>query len=245
MNGWPAALILLTATAAAATSLELPPRVRRIVLHVPGNPAYEMPERRWTFLTPPQTMKLWPRHFGTHWILWTDGTLWPRHPRPGEPAFAAIPWQQPADAEWRAKLAREAAPRYAQAHGANEDSVGIEVAHSGRSDEPFVEVQVKALAWLLRSLIELSDGRVTAAAITGHKDVDTRPAFVDDRCQHAGCRFFVDDQGRPYRRRVDPPEGLFAALAQEGLEIPRPPSGDLELKRAEAVPASARPAVSR
>jgi len=240
-----ACALVLLAAAAPAPPQELPVRVRRIVLHVPGNPAYETPSRRWTFLTPPQTQKLWRTNFGTHWILWTDGTLWPRHPRRGEPAFSAIPWEQPADSVWRAKLAREAAPRYAQAHGANEDSVGIEVAHSGRAEDPFIDVQVKALAWLLRTLVEMSNGRLTPAGITGHKDVDTRPAFVDERCQHHGCWCFVDAQGRPYRRRVDPPEALFLALAQQGLEIPRPPDGDAELRRSEAVPASSRPAVGR
>jgi hypothetical protein len=56
---------------------------------------------------------------------------------------------------------------------------------------------------------------------------------------------FVDDAGRPYRRRVDPPESLFDALGREGLVIPRPHGADAELVRAEAIGASARPAVAR
>ena len=55
---------------------------------------------------------------------------------------------------------------------------------------------------------------------------------------------FVDEEGRPYRRRVDPPEALFAALASHGLSIPRPPGGDDELARAERMPAGLRPDVA-
>jgi hypothetical protein len=46
---------------------------------------------------------------------------------------------------------------------------------------------------------------------------------------------FADEQGRPFRRRVDPPEGLFEALATAGLQAPRPRDGDAELRRAEAM----------
>jgi hypothetical protein len=34
---------------------------------------------------------------------------------------------------------------------------------------------------------------------------------------------------------VDPPEGLFEALATAGLQAPRPRDGDAELRRAEAM----------
>ena len=40
---------------------------------------------------------------------------------------------------------------------------------------------------------------------------------MSTRLPAEGCRFYVDDDGRPYRRRVDPPEGLFEALAGLGI----------------------------
>ena len=46
---------------------------------------------------------------------------------------------------------------------------------------------------------------------------------------------FADHEGRPFRRLVDPPESVFARLAQEGLRVPRPPDGDVELVRSEAM----------
>src|SRR5947207_15308015 len=68
-----------------APEARLPRRVQRIVLHVLGNPSYDRPDRRWRFFTPPETQSHWKPRFGAHWIVWTDGTLWPRHPRPGQP----------------------------------------------------------------------------------------------------------------------------------------------------------------
>jgi hypothetical protein len=69
---------------------------------------------------------------------------------------------------------------------------------------------------------------------------------VRDRCERPGCLVFVDDAGRPFRRRVDPPEGLFATLARYGLAVPRPEGADAELERAERMVAGGmRPAVSR
>ncbi len=238
-------LALVLAGPLSGGALELPARIDRIVLHSLGGPSYPYPERRWVFLSPKQTQALWKRSFGTHWILWTDGSLWPREPRRGDPPGAVPPVDQPAAAAWRERLAREALPVYAHVHAANTDTLGIEVAHSGRSDEAFPPAQVRSLAWLLRTLIEISGGRLTPASIVGHKDMDERPAYVSERCERPGCAFFVDGAGRPLRRRVDPPESLFVALAAAGLAIPRPAGGDDELLRAEALPAAARPAVAR
>jgi hypothetical protein len=123
--------------------------------------------------------------------------------------------------------------------------VGIEVSHSGKSGDPFPEAQVRSLAWLLRTLLEMSGGRLTVASIRGHKDLDRRPAYVTDGCTSRGCPVYVDAGGRPFRRRVDPPEGLFEALRREGLDVPRPPGGDAELLRTESIPEGARPAVAR
>lgn len=229
-----AALVLSPATT-------LPERVRRIVLHVPGGPSYSLPERRFVFFTPEATQALWTPAGGTHWIVWTDGSLWPRHVPDGQ----ARSWEPPADGSVPAALAQrvaaEAAPVYSNVHRANSASVGIEVAHSGRSGDSFPAAQVRSLAWLLGTLLELSGGRLSAAAIVGHKDLDARPAYVREGCARPGCPVFVDDSGRPYRRRVDPPESLFRSLAAAGLAIPRPADGDAELRRAEALPPGARP----
>jgi hypothetical protein len=219
--------------------------VRRIVLHVPGGPSYDLPERRWRFLTPPETQALWAPRFGAHWIVATDGALWPRHPPPGASVAVRAPVGRPVDAGWRERLSAVAAPAYSHAYGANGDSVGIEVAHSGRSADPFPPAQVRSLAWLLLALIEMSEGRLGPASIAGHKDVDRRPAREPDNCARPECAMFVDDAGRAYRRRVDPPESLFAALAVEGLAIPRPADGDAELRRAEALGQGVRPRVVR
>lgn len=223
--------------APAGDEVALPARVRRIVLHTLGGPFYRDPDRRWLFYSPAETFALWRRPgFGAHWIVWTDGSLWPRHPARGEPASFSPPVLGPADAAWRARLAREAAPVYAHASAANAETVGIEVAHSGRSEDPFAEPLARSVAWLVRTLLEMSGGRLTAADVVGHKDLDDRPAYVDENCRRA-CAFYVDDADRPYRRRVDPPEGLFTALARLGVEIPRAGSeGDRELRRAEAIP---------
>jgi len=239
------ALLLAGAPSPATPPDALPPRVARVVLHCPGGPSYGHPERRWTFLAPLATQQLWSRRFGTHWIVWTDGSLWPRHPGRGEAASRVPPVDGPADAAWRQRLAREAAPVYAQAHGFNDDSVGIEVSHSGRSDEAFPPAQVRTVAWLVETLIDMSQGRLTPASIVGHKDVDERPAYVDERCERSGCAVFVDDEGRPFRRRVDPPESLFAALAAAGLAIPRPPAADAELRRTESLAGDVRPRIVR
>ena len=236
-----AACLLASAALPATAAERLPPRVRRVVLHVLGGPMYDRPELRFAFLTPPETQALWPSYFGAHWIVWTDGTLWPRHPKSGEPRSRRLP---PADANAeRLRLALEAASAYAHAFGHNADTLGIELSHTGRSGDAYPEAQMGGLAWLLKALIEMSQGRLTAASIVGHKDLDRRPAYADDSCEHAGCPVFVDEAGRPFRRRVDPPESLFARLKQEGVDVPRPADGDTELLRAERIPAGARPAV--
>jgi hypothetical protein len=236
-----AALLPLVLVAPPPAEASLPARIRRIVLHVPGGPSYERPERRWVFFTPARTQALWKPRFGTHWIVWTDGSLWPRHSALGEPASIVPPIERPADSAWRARIARSAAPRYAHVRDGNGNTVGIEVSHSGRSHEPFPPEQIRSLAWLLRTLLDMSEGRLTPASIVGHKDLDPRPAYVHERCAHPGCPFFVGDDGAPLLRRVDPPESLFVALAAEGLVVPRPPGADAELLRAEALPAGARP----
>jgi N-acetylmuramoyl-L-alanine amidase len=223
----------------------LPARVARIVLHTLGGPFYGNPAMRFAFLPPPATFRLWAHpSFGAHWIVWTDGALWPRHPRAGEPLSAIPPVDAPLSRAWRERLAGDAAPVYAHVQGANRDSVGIELSHSGRSQEPFPPAQIRTVAWLIRSLIAMSRGRLTEAAVTGHKDLDTQPAFVVDDCRGASCAYYVDAGGRPFRRRVDPPESLFAALAEAGLRIPRATSaGDAELDRTLALGASEVPAV--
>jgi hypothetical protein len=232
--------LLLAALAAGpvARGDELPRRVRRIVLHVPGNPAYDSPERRWVFLTPRATHRLWRPRFGAHWIVWTDGSIWSRHPRPGEEAAFRPPTGR-ADQALRKRLARDAAPTYAHLHLGNSRSIGIEVAHSGRAAEPFPDVQARSVAWLLRTLLEMSGERLKAPDVYGHKDLDRRPAYVSPRCARPGCPVFTDANGHAYRRRVDPPEGLFGALAREGLVLPRTGrEDDRELQRAEALGAS-------
>jgi len=223
----------------------LPARIQQIVVHVPGGPSFRDPDRRFRFFTPEKTQALWKPQFGAHWIVWTDGSLWPRHHAPGEPASRRPPVDRPADDEWRRRLAVEAAPVYGHLHNGNSHTVGIEVSHSGKSGDPFPEAQVKTLAWLLRTLLDMSGGRLTAASIRGHKDLDRRPAYVNETCARPGCPVYVDAAGRPFRRRVDPPEGLFEALRREGLDVPRPPGGDVELLRTESIPEGTRPAVAR
>jgi N-acetylmuramoyl-L-alanine amidase-like protein len=229
-----ASLALMAGLAVDAGAAEdraaLPRRVRRIVIHALGNPAYDEPARRWVFRTPPETHRLWRSTGGAHWIVWTDGSIWPRHPRPGEDAsFVPGPGLH-------THLARQAAPVYSHLHHGNSSSVGIELAHSGRSDDPVPPAQARALAWLVRNLLEMSRGRLTAADVYGHKDLDRRPAYVSRRCVRSGCAVFTDAEGRAYRRRVDPPESVFAALAREGLPLPRwGREDDRELRRAEAV----------
>ena len=237
----------LLVPAAAGPPATLPARIQRLVLHVPGGPTYERPERAFLFYTPKQTHALWrARRFGTQWILWTDGSLWPRHPSRGEPPSMQPPVDVPADEAWRRRLARQASPVYWHVYGANDDSVGIEVAHSGRAADPFPEAQVKGLAWLLDTLIDMSEGRLTPASVVGHKDVDQRPAYAWARCARRGCPVFVDAEGEPYKRRVDPPESLFEALARAGLTIPRPAGdNDRDLSRAETGLVSGRPKAAR
>ena len=238
-------LVCMAAAADRETRAEdadmLPSRVRRIVIHVLGNPAYEEPGRRWVFLTPSQTQRLWGPGFGAHWIVWTDSSIWPRHPRPGEDA-SFLPTTGSADEEWRRRLALQAAPVYSHLHHGNSNSIGIEVAHSGRADDPFPPAQTRALDWLLRTLLEMSHGRLTTADVYGHKDLDRRPAYVEASCVEPGCPVFTDAEGRTYRRRVDPPEAIFAALAGEGLVISRRArEDDRELRRAEALGALPAP----
>lgn len=245
-RGTAAALLLLVSGGALAGegSPRLAPRVRRIVLHVLGSPAYDRPERRFRFFEPPQTQSHWKPGFGAHWIVWTDGSLWPRHPPRGGPRSWVPDTTRPAGEPERRRVAAEAAPVYSHLHNGNSDSVGIELAHSGRAEDPFPPAQVRSVAWLLRTMFELSGGRLTAADVYGHKDLDHRPAYLGGACQRPGCPYFVDDAGRPLRRRVDPPESLFAALAREGLVIRRPKDGDADLRRAEALPPGERPALA-
>jgi N-acetylmuramoyl-L-alanine amidase len=240
-----AAAVLLLAAPGRALGAEGPPRlaprIKRIVVHVLGGPAYDRPERRFRFFDPPETQSRWKARFGAHWIVWTDGSLWPRHPAPGGPPSWMPDTSNAADEADRRRVAAEAAPVYAHLHNGNSDSVGIELAHSGRADDPFPAAQVRSLSWLLRSLLELSGGRLTAADVYGHKDLDRRPAYQRASCERPGCPYFVDGQGRALRRRVDPPESLFAALAREGLAVPRPPDGDADLRRAETIAPGERP----
>jgi len=229
-----AAALWLTATSSPQPAA-LPARVRRVVVHVLGGPSYRDPARRFTFLTPPQTHALWRPTFGAHWIVWTDGTLWPRHPARGEPAYWQPAVERAAGAEDRRRLARESAPVYSHVFRANSHTLGIELAHSGRSRDGLTDAQARSLSWLLRTLLEMSEGRLGPADVVGHKDVDRRPAYVRRGCERPGCLVFADPDGRPYRRRVDPPESVFVRLARDGLVIPRPPDGDAELRRAEAM----------
>lgn len=221
----------------------LPARVRRIVLHTLGSPSYDRPELRFAFFPPAQTQALWKRGFGAHWIVWTDGSLWPRRRSAGPPFWRPESFERATAAE-RRRLAWEAAPAYSHLHNGNSNSLGIEVAHTGRRTDPFPEEQLAAAAWLVRTLMDMSGGRVGPRAVFGHKDLDRRPAYVRLRCARAGCPVFVDDEGRAYRRRVDPPEVLFAGLALHGVVVPRPRGGDDELTRAERVPAGRRPDVA-
>ena len=244
--GAPAVTACVLLATAEPAPVELPARVRRIVVHTPGGPFYGRPEMRWVFLPPPATQALWKAAFGSHWIVWTDGSLWPRHPRPGEPASVQPPVEEPADERWARRLAAEAAPVLAHVAGYNRGSVGVEVAHSGRFDDSFPPEQVRTLAWLLQSLMGLSHGRLGPSSIVGHKDLDRRPAYVSGRCERAGCPAYVDGEGRPFRRRVDPPERLFEALRALGLDVPREGrEGDVQLRRAETTPAGARPRIAR
>jgi hypothetical protein len=237
---------VLGAPLPGGTATGWPARVRQVVLHVPGGPCYGAPSRRFVFFPPRETQALWKPSAGAHWIVWTDGSIWPRHPRPEHAPYWEPQGGVPLPPELKERLAREAAPVYSNVHWANTASVGIEVAHSGRSDDPFPARQARSLAWLLAALLELSGGRLTPASIVGHKDLDVRPAYVHERCARPGCPVFVDDEDRPYRRRVDPPESLFHALADAGLEIPRPGAdGDAELRRVEALAPGVRPRQTR
>ena len=235
----------LSGSAFSGAESVLPARVDRIVLHVLGGPSYHQGDRRFVFYEPARTQRLWKATFGAHWIVWTDGTLWPRHVPAGVSPWWTPDVTRPAAEDDRERLAREARPVYSHLYRGNSRSVGIEVAHSGRSDESFPPAQARTAAWLVRSLLEMSEGRMDARAVFGHKDLDRRPAYVNGRCERPGCLVFVDDEGRPYRRRVDPPEALFETLAREGIVIPRSPDGDAELIRAQGLGATARPSTSR
>jgi hypothetical protein len=236
-----AAAALAPSAAPSARAPLLPARVTLVVLHVLGGPSYGAPERRFAFFPPPRTFALWKERFGAHWIVWTDGSLWPRHAGAGEAVARRPDVRRPPDLDEQRRLVREATPVYAHLRGVNRRSVGLELAHSGRSRDPFPEAQVQTLVWLLHALLELSGGRLGPSDIAGHKDLDRRPAYVSGRCERPGCPVFVDAEGRPYRRRVDPPETLFAELARQGLTIPRPADGDRELLRAERLGAGERP----
>lgn len=223
----------------------LPARIERIVLHTLGGPFYGRPDMRWVFFSPAETLRRWSRPtFGAHWIVAPDGAIWPRHVKGGAlPAFylpggsSARGAEEPLDDATASRLAREAAPVYSHVAGANSRTVGIELAHSGRRQDPFPKEQVRAVAWLVSSLLRMSGGRLGPGDVLGHKDLDRKPAYVGDRCRSSACAAYADPEGRPYRRRVDPPEALFDVLAREGLPVPREWSeGDLELARAEAIP---------
>lgn len=243
---WAGLLLVLLSSATlgraqAPPEVGLPERVRKLVVHVLGGPAYSEPRNRFRFFTPEETFRLWRYwRFGAHWIVWTDGSVWPRHPGRGR-AASWLPPDAPADSGWRARLAREAAPVYGHVVGHNDETVGIELAHSGRSGDAFPERQVRSLAWLLRSLLDLSDGRLSPADVRGHKDLDRRVAYCGK--ERAGQPVFVDEAGRPYRRRVDPPESVWAGLRLAGLDVPRPPGDlDADLRRAEELAEGVRPA---
>ena len=82
----------------------------------------------------------------------------------------------------------------------------------------------------------------------GAKGVGEAPAICIAAATANAIRYvggepvFVDAEGRPYRRRVDPPESLWVALRQAGLDVPRPPGDlDADLRRAEALPDDTRP----
>jgi N-acetylmuramoyl-L-alanine amidase-like protein len=221
--------------AGEARAGELPARVHQIVIHVLGHPSYASPERRFVFYEPLRTQALWKSRFGAHWIVWTDGSIWPRHVADGQPRSWTPDPTRGADADVKRRLAAEAAPVYAHVHPGNSTSVGIEIAHSGRGQDPFPPAQVASLAFLLRTLLEMSGGRLDSSAVVGHKDVDRRPAYAQTGCHRPGCPVYVDPSGQPYRRRVDPPESLFQALALAGLAVPRPGGSDVDLKRAESL----------
>src|SRR5918994_7793352 len=142
----PAALVALcVVTSAPETSEVLPARVRRLVLHVLGGPSYPEPQRRFVFFPPRETQARWKPRFGAHWIVWTDGTLWPRHPGPGEPeSWRPLPGRAATPAE-RRRLAREASPPYGHVRGANSSTAGIELAHPGRSDDGFEDATMRSL----------------------------------------------------------------------------------------------------
>jgi N-acetylmuramoyl-L-alanine amidase len=231
--------------ATAAEQAPLPARVKRIVLHTLGSPTYDRPDRRFRFRDPAETFLLWKPTFGAHWIVWVDGSIWPRHVAPGAPRSFFPPADGGTGPEWQQLLSRQAAPVYSHVFMRNSTSVGIEVAHSGRSAEAFPPAQMDSLAWLLRTLLAASEGRLTEASIVGHKDLDQRPAFVTPACASPRCEVFVDERGRPFRWRVDPPESLFRALAERGLEIPSPEDGDADLLRAEVIPAEVKPTAAR
>jgi hypothetical protein len=246
----PAALLLVLSIAPLAGAAPardegavLPARVRRIVLHTLGNPAYDRPEMRFTFLSPPQTQALWKRGFGAHWIVWTDGSIWPRRLSAGPRSWRPQSVDGATEAE-RRRLAFEATPVYSHLHNGNSPSIGIEVAHSGRRGDAIPPEQARSVAWLVRTLLEMSGGRLGPRSVFGHKDLDRRPAYLRLRCARRGCPVFVDGQGRAYRRRVDPPEALFASLALHGVVVPRPAGGDDELARAEGLAPGQRPQVA-
>jgi hypothetical protein len=242
------AVVMASLLAAAAPPRSDPPRlparIHRIVLHVLGGPAYGRPELRWVFHPPQRTLSLWRPRFGAHWILWTDGSIWPREAPAQAPSYLPPAGQEAADDEWGRRVAREAAPVFSHVYLGNSRSVGIELAHSGRGDAPFPEAQLRSLMWLLRTLIGLSQGGLAPSSIVGHKDLDQRPAYVRAACERPGCEVFVDPDGRAYRRRVDPPESLFAALAAAGLAVPRPSGADADLERAQALPPQGLPRLS-
>src|SRR5207249_1343690 len=100
------------------------------------------PERRFRCFEPPQTQARWKPRFGAHWIVWTDGSLWPRHVQAG----AARSWtpavDRPADEAEKRRVAAEAAPVYSHLHDGNSNSVGIELAHSGRATPEGQQVQL-------------------------------------------------------------------------------------------------------
>ena len=193
----------------------LPQRVTRVVLHTPGGPDYGKPERRFRFLSPRQTQALWSSRFGAQWILWTDGSLWPRHPRDaGQPVLASrrvagrerrgpathsgrggsgLRPRRRLQRRQRRHRGRPFRPQRRAVPGRAGARAGVAAAHHVRDVRAAVWVR-NAGRWATR--ISMRAPRTWTTAAT------TNP-----------CPYYVDESGEAYRRRVDPPESLFVALA--------------------------------
>ena len=216
--GWP--------RAGAARRRVLPPRVDRIVLHTLGGPFYGQPDMRWVFFSPAETLRRWSRPtFGAHWIVATDGAIWPRHTAAGDARRrSALPVGSSGASGRGAARRRHRLPPRARGRSGLLPRGGRQLAHGGH--------RARALGPARRPVPEGAGPRPGLARVVappdvrrpprardvlGHKDLDRKPAYVGDRCRGAACAAYADPEGRPYRRRVDPPEALFQALAREGL----------------------------